>query len=143
LTSGVVLKPKTTVEAAAVTTAISDGVPDTDDDCPNTEAGASVDLNGCSDAQNGGGNGNGDGGDGNGGSDGGDADGDGVSDADDMCPDTMTGATVDVMGCSDAQNGGGNNGGDDGSGNGGSGGSGNGGDDGSGGTDLGSVVFLT
>lgn len=114
-----------------------DGVPDTDDDCPNTEDGASVDLNGCSEAQNGGGNGNGDGSDGNGGSDGGDADGDGVSDADDMCPDTMTGATVDVMGCSDAQNGGGNNGGDDGSGNGGSGGSGNGGDDGSGDIDLG------
>ena len=114
-----------------------DGVPDTDDDCPNTEAGASVDLNGCSEAQNGGGNGNGDGGDGNGGSDGSDADGDGVSDADDMCPDTMTGATVDVMGCSDAQNGGGNNGGDDGSGNGGNDGSGNGGDGGSGDIDLG------
>jgi hypothetical protein len=112
----------------------NDGVPDTDDDCPNTEAGASVDLNGCSDAQNGGGNGSGDGGDGNGGSDGGDADNDGVSDDDDMCPNTMAGATVDMMGCSDAQNGGGNNGGGGGSGNGGNGGSGNGG---SGGTDLG------
>lgn len=112
----------------------NDGVPDTDDDCPNTEAGASVDLDGCSDAQNGGGNGGGDGGNGNGGNDATDTDGDGVSDDDDMCPDTMTGASVDMMGCSDAQNGGGNNGGGDGSGNGGNDGSGNGG---SGGTDLG------
>jgi hypothetical protein len=47
-----------------------DDVADDWDDCPNTEAGASVDLNGCSDAQNGGGNGNGDGGGGNGGDNG-------------------------------------------------------------------------
>ncbi len=108
----------------------SDGEPDEDcddvedffDDCPGTTTGAEVDFWGCSDAQNGGGNGNDDGGDdgsGNGGSDATDADGDGVSDDDDMCPDTMAGASVDMMGCSNAQNGGGNNGGDDGSGNGG------------------------
>tara|TARA_B110000444_G_scaffold261269_1_gene312239 strand:- start:408 stop:3668 length:3261 start_codon:yes stop_codon:yes gene_type:complete len=129
----------------------SDGEPDEDcddvedffDDCPGTTTGAEVDFWGCSDAQNGGGNGNDDGGDdgsGNGGSDATDADGDGVSDDDDMCPDTMAGASVDMMGCSNAQNGGGNNGGDDGSGNGGNDGddgSGNGGDDGSDGIDPG------
>ena len=111
-----------------------DDVEDDWDDCPGTALGAEVDAWGCSDAQNGGGSdgGDGDGGDGNSSSDATDTDGDGVNDNDDMCPDTMAGATVDVMGCSDAQNGGGNNGGDDGSGNG-----GNGGDDGSGGNDLG------
>ena len=120
----------------------SDGEPDEDcddvedffDDCPGTTPGAEVDFWGCSDAQNGGGSdgGDGDGGDGNGGNDATDTDSDGVSDEDDMCPDTTAGAAVDMMGCSDAQNGGGNNGGDDGSGNGGDNGSGNGGDDGSG-----------
>ena len=116
-----------------------DDVEDDWDDCPGTALGAEVDAWGCSDAQNGGGSdgGDGDGGDGNSGSDATDTDGDGVSDDDDMCSDTMSGAAVDMMGCSDAQNGGGNNGGDDGSGNGGDDGSGNGGDDGSGGIDLG------
>ena len=111
-----------------------DDVEDDWDDCPGTALGAEVDAWGCSDAQNGGGSdgGDGDGGDGNSGSDATDTDGDGVSDDDDMCSDTMSGAAVDMMGCSDAQNGGGNNGGDDGSGNGGDDGSGNGGDDGSG-----------
>ena len=116
-----------------------DDVEDDWDDCPDTALGAEVDAWGCSDAQNGGGSdgGDGDGGDGNSSSDATDTDGDGVNDEDDMCPDTTAGATVDMMGCSDAQNGGGNNGGDDGSGNGGDNGSGNGGNDGSGGIDLG------
>ena len=116
-----------------------DDVEDDWDDCPGTALGEEVDAWGCSDAQNGGGSdgGDGDGGDGNSSSDATDTDGDGVSDEDDMCPDTTAGATVDMMGCSDAQNGGGNNGGDDGSGNGGDNGSGNGGNDGSGGIDLG------
>ena len=116
-----------------------DDVEDDWDDCPGTALGEEVDAWGCSDAQNGGGSGggDGDGGDGNSSSDATDTDGDGVSDEDDMCPDTTAGATVDMMGCSDAQNGGGNNGGDDGSGNGGDNGSGNGGDNGSGGIDLG------
>ena len=108
-----------------------DDVEDDWDDCPGTALGAEVDAWGCSDAQNGGGSdgGDGDGGDGNSSSDATDTDGDGVSDEDDMCPDTTAGATVDIMGCSDAQNDGGNNGGDD--------GSGNGSNDGSGGIDLG------
>ncbi|MEJ6563203.1 MAG: hypothetical protein QNL85_05815, partial [Euryarchaeota archaeon] len=116
-----------------------DDVADDWDDCPGTALGEEVDAWGCSDAQNGGGSdgGDGDGGDGNSSSDATDTDGDGVSDEDDMCPDTTAGATVDMMGCSDAQNGGGNNGGDDESGNGGDNGSGNGGNDGSGGIDLG------
>jgi hypothetical protein len=116
-----------------------DDVEDDWDECPGTTLGAEVDAWGCSDAQNGGGSGggDGDGGDGNGGSDAADTDSDGVSDEDDMCPDTTIGAAVDMIGCSDAQNGGGNNGGDDGSGNGGDNGSGNGGNDGSGGIDLG------
>jgi hypothetical protein len=108
-----------------------DDVEDDWDDCPGTALGEEVDEWGCSDAQNGGGSdgGDGDGGDGNSSSDATDTDGDGVSDEDDMCPDTTAGATVDMMGCSDAQNNGGNNGGDN--------GSGNGGNDGSGGIDLG------
>jgi hypothetical protein len=108
-----------------------DDVEDDWDDCPGTALGQEVDAWGCSDAQNGGGSdgGDGDGGDGNSSSDATDTDGDGVSDEDDMCPDTTAGATVDMMGCSDAQNNGGNNGGDN--------GSGNGGNDGSGGIDLG------
>jgi len=108
-----------------------DDVEDDWDDCPGTALGEEVDAWGCSDAQNGGGSdgGDGDGGDGNSSSDATDTDGDGVSDEDDMCPDTTAGATVDMMGCSDAQNNGGNNGGDN--------GSGNGGNDGSGGIDLG------
>ena len=110
-----------------------DDVADDWDDCLGTALGAEVDAWGCSDAQNGGGGGgNGDDGDGSGGSDATDTDGDGVSDDDDMCPDTVAGATVDMMGCSDAQNGG-----DDGSGNGGDDGSGDDGNDGSGGIDLG------
>jgi len=108
-----------------------DDVEDDWDDCPGTALGEEVDAWGCSDAQNGGGSdgGDGDGGDGNSSSDETDTDGDGVSDEDDMCPDTTAGATVDMMGCSDAQNNGGNNSGDN--------GSGNGGNDGSGGIDLG------
>ena len=108
-----------------------DDVEDDWDDCPGTALDEEVDAWGCSDAQNGGGSdgGDGDGGDGNSSSDATDTDGDGVSDEDDMCPDTTAGATVDMMGCSDAQNNGGNNGGDN--------GSGNGGNDGSGGIDLG------
>ena len=111
-----------------------DGVENVWDDCPGTADGATVDEYGCSDEQNSGGDGGGDGsgddgsGSGGGGSGTADADGDGVIDDDDMCPDTPAGETVDVMGCSDSQNGGG---GDGGSNNGG--GSGGGGDGGMGG----------
>ena len=75
--------------------------------CPGTALGAEVDFDGCSDAQNNGGDGSG--GDGSGGGSGGtaDADNDGVIDDDDFCPDTPMGESVDAFGCSDAQNGGG------------------------------------
>ncbi|MFZ8907240.1 MAG: hypothetical protein ACO2Y2_07890, partial [Poseidonia sp.] len=108
-----------------------DGVENDWDECPGTADGATVDEYGCSDEQNSGSDGGGDGsggdGSGNGGSGTADADGDGVNDDDDMCPDTLAGETVDVMGCSDSQNGGGSNGGGNG------GGSGGGGDGGMGG----------
>lgn len=68
-----------------VADADGDGVADGSDLCPNTATGATVDVNGCSDAQK-------------------DTDGDGVNDAADLCPGTATGATVDANGCSEAQN---------------------------------------
>ena len=55
----------------------SDGVPDSDDDCPDTPRGATVDARGCPK----------------------DSDGDGVYDGIDQCPDTPRGATVDSRGC--------------------------------------------
>ncbi len=54
-----------------------DGVPDSRDKCPNTPAGAKVDVNGCPM----------------------DTDGDGVYDGLDKCPDTPKGAVVDASGC--------------------------------------------
>jgi outer membrane protein OmpA-like peptidoglycan-associated protein/opacity protein-like surface antigen len=54
-----------------------DGVPDRKDKCPNTPAGAKVDLTGCPT----------------------DADGDGVFDGIDQCPDTPKGWPVDEKGC--------------------------------------------
>jgi len=55
----------------------NDGVPDRKDKCPNTPAGARVDVNGCPI----------------------DADNDGVADGIDQCPNTPAGATVDERGC--------------------------------------------
>lgn len=54
-----------------------DGVPDSDDNCPNTPAGAKVDAKGCQL----------------------DSDGDGVVDGADKCPSTPAGAKVDANGC--------------------------------------------
>ena len=54
----------------------NDGVADSNDVCPGTPAGASVDALGCSDS-----------------------DGDGVDDSLDTCPATPTGTSVDVTGC--------------------------------------------
>ncbi len=54
-----------------------DGVVDKKDKCPDTPAGAKVDVNGCPL----------------------DSDGDGVYDGLDTCPDTPKGATVDAKGC--------------------------------------------
>jgi len=54
-----------------------DGVPDTDDKCPNTPHGAVVDKHGCPI----------------------DTDGDGVPDGLDQCPNTPHGAKVDKVGC--------------------------------------------
>ncbi|HET6622840.1 MAG TPA: hypothetical protein VFG56_02815, partial [Candidatus Saccharimonadales bacterium] len=58
----------------------NDGVPNTQDECDGTAAGADVDANGCSADQR-------------------DSDGDGVSDADDNCADTPSGTEVDDHGC--------------------------------------------
>lgn len=54
-----------------------DGVSDQDDRCPNTPAGAKVDMYGCEL----------------------DSDGDGVVDSKDQCPNTRAGAVVDEVGC--------------------------------------------
>nr|MBC8518696.1 thrombospondin type 3 repeat-containing protein [Euryarchaeota archaeon] len=68
-----------------------DGVVDGDDQCPDTAEGATVDANGCSDAQRN--------------SDNGedetttDSDSDGVIDDDDECSGTETGAEVNSVGC--------------------------------------------
>lgn len=56
-----------------------DGVADTADNCPNTPAGAVVDVNGCEVSA--------------------DSDNDGVRDADDQCPNTPAGIAVDASGC--------------------------------------------
>ena len=98
-----------------------DGIPDSNDACPNEYADAQndADNDGCPDENGGGNNGGGTGTS--------DADGDGVDDADDECPNTPSGENVDFFGCSDSQNGGGNNGGGNGGGGFGGGGSGNGG----------------
>ncbi|MEH6679300.1 MAG: PQQ-dependent sugar dehydrogenase [Sediminicola sp.] len=57
-----------------------DGVPNTEDDCPNTPDGAIVDANGCEPSST-------------------DDDGDGVPNAQDDCPNTPEGITVDENGC--------------------------------------------
>ena len=57
-----------------------DGIPDSDDQCPGTPAGQTVNGSGCSKAQL-------------------DADLDGVRDANDQCADTSKGATVNTNGC--------------------------------------------
>ena len=63
-----------------------DGVDDTRDQCPGTQAGVEVDDSGCpvQQAQS-------------------DADGDGVADVDDACPDTYEGVTVNTAGCAEPQ----------------------------------------
>ena len=58
----------------------SDGVDNSADLCPNTPAGETVDLDGCSDSQL-------------------DDDGDGVMNDADQCPNTSPGASVDADGC--------------------------------------------
>jgi hypothetical protein len=61
-----------------------DGIPDFDDLCSDTPAGAAVDANGCADSQL-------------------DSDGDGIMDDMDLCPDTPTGVAVNADGCADSQ----------------------------------------
>lgn len=63
--------------AAAAADSDGDGVPDTEDQCPGTPAGVSVDAFGCP----------------------ADADGDGVPDDRDRCLNTPRGVTVDSSGC--------------------------------------------
>ncbi|SDX97462.1 Endonuclease I [Lutibacter oricola] len=62
----------------------NDGVLNTDDLCPNTPVGETVDVNGCSNGQL-------------------DDDNDGVQNSDDLCASTPTGETVNSDGCSDSQ----------------------------------------
>ena len=62
-----------------------DGVNNSDDKCPDTPSGESVDANGCSSSQLG------------------DDDNDGVINADDLCPNTPGGETVNTDGCSESQ----------------------------------------
>jgi uncharacterized protein YhjY with autotransporter beta-barrel domain len=76
-----VVKATVTVSATFVADADSDGVPDTQDLCPNTPAGAAVDVDGCALSQK-------------------DGDEDGVTDDIDECPQTVAGAEVDSVGCS-------------------------------------------
>ncbi len=59
----------------------NDGVIDTEDDCPETPTGETVDEFGCSDSQK-------------------DTDNDGVMDSEDNCPNTPSGETVNIYGCS-------------------------------------------
>ncbi len=66
----------------ATTDTDNDGVADTDDDCPNTPTGDTVDANGCTITEVA------------------DSDNDGVADTNDDCPDTPTGDMVDTNGCS-------------------------------------------
>ena len=60
----------------------NDGVEDGQDQCPDSDLDAAVDLNGCTSSQL-------------------DDDNDGVSDAEDQCPNSSVGVTVDIVGCED------------------------------------------
>ena len=62
----------------------NDGIEDGQDQCPDSDLDAAVDLNGCSSSQL-------------------DEDNDGVSDAEDQCPDSDLDAAVDLNGCSSSQ----------------------------------------
>lgn len=84
LGGGVICSPPPEQSSAPVAAAAAadadgdgDGVPDSKDDCPNTAAGAEVDMRGCAL----------------------DSDGDGVADYRDRCPNTPAGTTVDRNGC--------------------------------------------
>jgi hypothetical protein len=61
-----------------------DGVDDSDDLCPNTSVGETIDANGCAQSQL-------------------DDDADGVMNDADLCPNTPTSETVDTYGCSESQ----------------------------------------
>ncbi len=58
-----------------------DGVPDPEDQCPDTPSGTTVDADGCAQSNET------------------DTDGDGVADTSDQCPDTESGRPVDAFGC--------------------------------------------
>ncbi|MEM1403612.1 MAG: OmpA family protein [Pseudomonadota bacterium] len=70
-------EPEPAVVAAAPTDSDGDGIMDDSDRCPNTPAGAEVDMQGCPL----------------------DSDGDGVADYKDQCPGTPAGVQVDMSGC--------------------------------------------
>ncbi|HEB87229.1 MAG TPA: HYR domain-containing protein, partial [Gammaproteobacteria bacterium] len=73
-----------TVTLVAPQDSDGDGVSDSNDLCPNTPVGESVDTSGCSDSQR-------------------DSDNDGVPDVADVCPLTPAGEPVDASGCSPSQ----------------------------------------
>jgi ELWxxDGT repeat protein len=88
LSSGVTWVYSSTGAFAAIVGPIADadadGVADSDDQCPNTPPGTTVDSTGCSTSQS-------------------DSDGDGIVDSADQCPNTPAGETVDANGCSSSQ----------------------------------------
>ena len=72
------------VESIAIDDIDSDGIPNIDDNCPDTPIGEVVDANGCSTSQL-------------------DTDNDGVKDNLDTCPNTPSGQTVNANGCATSQ----------------------------------------
>ncbi len=89
-----------TANVTAQNDADGDGVGDSEDDCPDTAEGETVDEDGCSESQRGT---SGDGGGGSGpDSSGADGDEDGVDDDEDACPSTPTGTEVNSDGCPDS-----------------------------------------
>ncbi len=73
-------RPHKTTPAPVIADLDEDGVPDKDDECPNTPLGVSVDAVGCPPKPK-------------------DSDGDGVTDDKDQCPNTAAGVAVDEHGC--------------------------------------------
>ncbi|HGG59843.1 MAG TPA: OmpA family protein, partial [Gammaproteobacteria bacterium] len=73
-------RPHKAAPAPVIADLDEDGVPDKDDQCPNTQLGVSVDANGCAPKPK-------------------DSDGDGVTDDKDQCPNTAAGVPVNNTGC--------------------------------------------
>jgi len=76
------VRVETIIDGTPLNDEDADGVPDINDNCPNTPAGDRVDNNGCTIPQLT------------------DSDNDGVNDSEDLCPNTPVGTQVDAVGCS-------------------------------------------